>query len=261
MAVYLPRTVVRSTPSLPSHLLSDFTFRMLTRSYKSHPERFSPDDLLDRLHPFPIRQLHSFIIQLLSSVSASKTVVMASLVYHNRLRTFHSNWIQRQPINLVYMTCLMLAFKFIEDQPVYARSWSSASGLSLASINEMERIVLGKFTFNIHITESTIQCYLHQANQFYCYQRNLLSSPYPKLSLDRRLSQPRLFREDSYGWSIPPQTKPEIPWSQIGPPPGITLIPNETGFYPSLPLPQWNEFGTDFIHAIPYYSPHFSLPL
>ncbi|KAJ9075078.1 hypothetical protein DSO57_1008683 [Entomophthora muscae] len=197
-------------------LLGDFVFRFLSQG--THPDN----------------NLRVFCSLLISTTNSPQNVVMASLAYYQRLKAINATWLKAYPASLSFTVCLMLAFKFLEDAPYLARSWSKASGFSLQNINQMERHVLHKFNYNLHITHATISHYASNAKQFYV----LKPSP-PRRALIQRfhpyaLPIPR--RHSYVTYCDMAYTAPFVVWQK-------PLAYNPTP-------PQFH----DFIHSIPYPS-------
>jgi hypothetical protein len=78
-----------------------------------------------------------------------------------------------------FVTALMLANKFLEDNTFTAKTWSQVTGISVHDLNTMEREFLTALNFSLHVSEE-------EYSSWYC---GLLST-IPSLSLVEMITPP-----------------------------------------------------------------------
>lgn len=71
--------------------------------------------------------------------------------YISRVREAGTYKINRETFCILFATCLMLAMKFLHDQPLGLNFWAGLSGFDVASIANAERLVLQSLKWRLFV--------------------------------------------------------------------------------------------------------------
>jgi hypothetical protein len=136
--------------------MSEFTVELLDTLWLTAPQ--SKDVL-------PLR---SFVSEMLSRGQTTFATLQTALIYILRLRLyapehFRSNpYTKQKPHPVIccrrmFLTCLVIAHKYLSDRAYLNSAWTKVTGLSVAEINFMEREVLRIINYKLEINEDTFR--------------------------------------------------------------------------------------------------------
>eukprot|EP01064_Diplonema_japonicum_P028447 TRINITY_DN435_c2_g1_i1.p1 TRINITY_DN435_c2_g1~~TRINITY_DN435_c2_g1_i1.p1 ORF type:complete len:209 (+),score=33.67 TRINITY_DN435_c2_g1_i1:39-629(+) len=118
----------------------------------------------------------------------SDNVYVAAAIYLDRACMSGGVAVNRSTIYRLLAGCLLLAIKWIDDDIYENTHYSNVFGLSLASINAIERVLLGLLDWSLAIPSHTLESYRQELLQHPQYEPAVASWE------ARRGGQPRLLR-------------------------------------------------------------------
>ncbi|RKO85639.1 hypothetical protein BDK51DRAFT_32258 [Blyttiomyces helicus] len=89
---------------------------------------------------------------LLARTQVSLSVVLLALKYIQRASVAGAS-AETLPLPILFLTALLLANKFTDDDRFSNSAWADAAGVEAAELNRAERVVLAALEFNLNVSE------------------------------------------------------------------------------------------------------------
>ncbi|KAJ9071839.1 hypothetical protein DSO57_1033167 [Entomophthora muscae] len=102
---------------------------------------------------------HNFYYKLISTTSAPTNHVVLSMLYLTKLSVINSPLLKLYPGDLLFTSCLLLAFNILDDTPYDTKSWSILSNYSKQQVNSVVRSILHALDYRLAISPSAFQKY------------------------------------------------------------------------------------------------------
>ncbi|KAJ9086877.1 hypothetical protein DSO57_1039058 [Entomophthora muscae] len=102
---------------------------------------------------------HNFYYQLITTTAAPTNTLVLSMMYMTKLRALNAPLLCERPGNLIFTSCLLLAFDFLDDTPYDTTAWSFLSNYSTKDINSVVRSIMRVFDYHLTVTPSAFHKY------------------------------------------------------------------------------------------------------
>mmetsp|Transcript_16134 Transcript_16134/g.18284 ORF Transcript_16134/g.18284 Transcript_16134/m.18284 type:complete len:227 (+) Transcript_16134:110-790(+) len=103
--------------------------------------------------------------------TASARALILSLVYLERVYRLHPGArISSKSVHKILLVSMLVAVKFVEDQPLSNNYWSKVGGINLKELNRLEAEFCNLIGFEFHVSQaelssSTLRCCVLQARK------------------------------------------------------------------------------------------------
>lgn len=107
--------------------------------------------------PCPRRKLkHQYASSLVRQLSLTPCALMLGILYSERLRQSKPSYRERVSSSDLYVISLLVASKFLHDEgeaeEIFNEEWAEAAGLSVKTVNRLEREFLDVMDWNVYAT-------------------------------------------------------------------------------------------------------------
>eukprot|EP00123_Amoebidium_parasiticum_P000882 comp11799_c0_seq1/m.6408 comp11799_c0_seq1/g.6408 ORF comp11799_c0_seq1/g.6408 comp11799_c0_seq1/m.6408 type:complete len:277 (-) comp11799_c0_seq1:258-1088(-) len=99
--------------------------------------------------------LGSFITTLLRKGRVTRAVLITSLLYMHRYSTVQKSVLGCN--HCIFLGCIMLASKYVDDSSFKNRHWAMWAGLDTKYVCSLERYILEQFDYNLFVDVSTFE--------------------------------------------------------------------------------------------------------
>ncbi|SCV99479.1 LAFE_0A04060g1_1 [Lachancea fermentati] len=116
------------------------------------------------------QHLIPFVTEVFRRSKCTKKVILLSMYYFHKLHTFKLKSITNLPefsrcAKRIYLSCLVIAHKFLNDQTFSMKTWQCISGLSSKDITTMERWCLGKLEYELLLDDDKLNMWVRNVLQ------------------------------------------------------------------------------------------------
>ncbi|KAH3761875.1 cyclin p1 [Pelomyxa schiedti] len=113
------------------------------------------------LHRAPSISLQSYIQRIEQHIGYNVGAIVCALVYIDRLLTLNKSFcITYFNVHRLFITCIVLANKYLEDRVFNNVFYSKVGGISLTDLNRMEKTLLNLLKFDLYVDVQQYSRYL-----------------------------------------------------------------------------------------------------